>query len=196
MVRPRKDKFEETSYAFRKGTEHELVQVSIPFWYNVTFKEKIGKYNDGKSIYGTATQIVSNLEHTKDEIIKSFQEKELKVIKFEDFTTKLPNFCERCGRTGVPIIQKKSNYDKRHRSVTQSPTRNNRPDEYRWIYQHKEGKKICIIAIFDVKNFRFNNPKNRTSELAKHFFPRYLEKMKKELDISDFFQKFANTNHA
>jgi len=180
MARPRKDKFEETSYAFRKGTEHELVEVSLPFWLNVTFKQKIGKYNDGKSIYGTTTQIVSNLEHTKDEIIKSFQEKELKDITFKDFTTKLPNFCERCDRKGIPIIQKKSNYDNRVRTRTDEPTRRKRLDEYWLNYQHTEKPKICRIAKFNVKKLRFNNPKNRITELHKHFFPRYLEKMAKE----------------
>ncbi len=173
MGRPRKDKFEETSYAFRKGTEHELVQVSIPFWLNVSV---IDKYN-----HGTTTQIVCNLELTKDEIIKHFKKRELRVTKFEDFTTKLPNFCERCGRTGVPIIQKKSNYDLRHRTRTESPTRDNRPDEYRLVYQHAEKPKICIIGIFDIEHLSFKNPKGRITELHKHFFPRYLEKMKKDL---------------
>jgi len=172
MARPRKDKFEEMSYGFVKGSEHELVEVSLPFWLNVTV---IDKYN-----HGTTTQIVCNLELTKDEIIEHFKKRELRLTKFEDFTTKLPNFCERCGRTGVPIIQKKSNYDLRHRTRTEFPTRDNRSDEYWLNYQHTEKPKICRIAKFDVKHFRFNNPKNRITELHKHFFPRYLEKMKKQ----------------
>jgi len=191
MGRPRKDKFDEVSYAFRKGTEHELVKVSIPFWLNVTYKIKAGKYNDGKPIYATTTELVSDLNHTKDEIRKSFQEKECEVMKFEDFTTKLPNICERCGRTGTPIIQKKSNYDMRHRTRTEHPSRSNRPDEYWLNYQHTVKPKICRIAKFDIEHFRFNNPKNRITKLDKHFFPRYLEKIKKELDIFDFFQRFA-----
>jgi len=181
MARPRKDKFEEFSYEFRKGTEHELIQVSIPFWLNVTYKVKVGKYNNGKPIYATATEIVSDLNHTKDEIRKHFQEKKCEVMKFENFTTKLPNFCERCGKTGTPTILKKSTYDNRLRTGTEHPSRSNRPDEYRLVYQHTEKPKICIIGIFDIEHFRFKNPKGRITELHKHFFPRYLEKMKKEL---------------
>jgi len=172
MVRPNKDKFEETSYRFEKGTEHRLVQVSLPFWFNARITDK---YN-----LGTTTQIVTNLNHTKDEIRKLFQEKEFKVIRFENFTTKLPNFCERCGRKGTPIIQKKSNYDIRHRTRTESPARDNRPDEYWLNYQHTEKPKICRIAKFDVKKLRFNNMKNRITELHKHFFPFYLEKYEKD----------------
>jgi len=40
-MRPRKDKFEETSIGFVKGTEHELVYVSSPSFSKVTFKTKV-----------------------------------------------------------------------------------------------------------------------------------------------------------
>ncbi|MCH8833108.1 MAG: hypothetical protein IIA81_02315 [Thaumarchaeota archaeon] len=188
MGRPRKDEFDEVSYENREETKHELIQVSIPFWLNATFIDKYGN--------GTGTQIVSDFKYTKDEIRKQFQEKEFRIIKFEDFTTKLPNFCERCGRTGTPIIQKKSNYDKRHRTRTEHPSRSNRSDEYWLNYTHTEKPKICRIAKFDIEHFRFNNPKNRISELRKHFFPFYLEKMKKESDISYFFQRLTSVSHA
>jgi len=188
MVRPNKDKFEETSYAFRKGTDHRLIQMSVPFWFNATMIDKYA--------CGTTTQPVCEYYWSKDQIKEIFLALELQILKFEQFTTKLPNYCERCGRIGTPSIQKKSTYDNRVRTSDKPPSRNNRPDEYRWIYQHKVGKKICIIAIFDVEHFSFKNPTNRTSELDKHFFPRYLEKMKKELDISDFFQKLTNVSHA
>ena len=187
MGRPRKDKFEEVSYGFRKGTEHKLVHVSVPFWFNVTLLDKHS--------HGTTNQLVSTIVFTKDEIRKLFQEKDFEAFKFEEATIRLPDFCERCGRTGVPIIQKKSNYDNRLRTRTDSPSRTNRPDEYWLNYQHTEKPKICRIAIFDEKRFLFKKAKDRIDELDKHFFPLYLEKMKKELDISDFFQKFANTSH-
>jgi len=173
MGRPNKDKFEEVSYANVKGTEHRLVQVSLPFWLNATIMDKFGN--------GTTTQPVCNYKLTKGQITKLFQEKEFRVIKFENFTTKLPNFCERCRRKGTPTILKKSNYDLRHRTDTEYPTRDKRPDEYRLVYQHTEKPKICIIGIFDIEHLSFKNPKGRITELHKHFFPRYLEKMKKDL---------------
>jgi len=173
MARPNKDKFEEVSYANVKGTEHRLVQVSIPFWLNATIMDK---YRNG-----TTTIQVCNYKRTKGEIIKLLQKEECKVIKFEQFTTKLPNFCERCHKKGTPTILKKSNYDNRYRSDTEYPTRDNRLDEYRLVYQHAEKPKICIIGIFDIEHLSFKNPKGRITELHKHFFPYYLEKMKKDL---------------
>ena len=173
MVRPNKDKSEEFSYGNVKGTEHRLVQVSIPFWHKATIHDKF--------CLGTTTQIVSDFKYTKDEIIQQFAEKEYRLIKFEKFTVGLPNFCERCHRKGTPTILKKSTYDNRYRSEIEFPTRDNRPDEYRLVYQHTEKPKICIIGIFDIEHFSFKNPKGRITELHKHFFPRYLEKMKKEL---------------
>ena len=181
-MRPRKDKFEEVSYEFRKGTEHELVYVSNPSFSKITFKSVIGKYNDGKAIFGTSDQIIRTLHYTEDEVKKLFQEKNAEVIKIEKATIPLPNFCERCGRKGMPRIERKSNKREYHYNVKQNSTiiETNRPDDYWLIYNHKTKPLKCRIAIFDVSHFLFKNPKNRTSELRKHFFPYYLEKMKKE----------------
>ena len=108
MVRPNKDKFEEVSYANVKGTEHRLVQVSLPFWLNVTFMDK---YRNGTGIIQ-----VCNYKRTKGEITKLLQKEECKVIKFEQFTTKLPNFCERCHRKGTQGERGKVNYSLRKKT--------------------------------------------------------------------------------
>jgi len=86
MARPRKDKFEETSIGFEKETEHELVHVSAPFFVKVTYKEKIGEYNDGKPIYGTTDVILKKSISDEKEIKKEFREKGKKVIKIEENT--------------------------------------------------------------------------------------------------------------
>lgn len=194
MGRPRKDKFEEVSYAFRKGSEHELVYVSSPSFSKITFKTKVAQDNRGKTYYGTSNQKIRTLYYTNDEVKKLFREKNAEVIKIEKAVTQLPNICERCGKKGIPTIQKKSNYDNRVRTRTNSPSRSNRSDEYWLYYQHTT--KRCMIAQYDKNHDLFKNSKNRTSELAKHFFPFYLTKLKKELNIFDFFQKFANASHA
>ena len=181
MARPRKDKFIETSYGFEKGTEHELVYVSIPSYSKVTYKVQISEYLNGKAIYGTSEQIIRTLHYTIDEIKKLFREKDMVVTKIEKATVSLPNICEKCDRKGVPSIQKKSNYDNRTRTRTDSPSRNNRPDDYWLQYQHTTKPMICRIARFDVNHFLFKYPNHRIIELHKHFFPYYLEKMKKEL---------------
>jgi len=178
MGRPRKDKFEETSYAFRKGTEHERVHVSSPSFSKITFKTKVAKDNRGKTYYGTSDQIIRTLYYTNDEIKKLFREKNAEVIKIEKATIQLPNICERCDKKGVPVIQKKSNYDNRVRTRTNSPSRTNRDDEYWLYYQHTT--KRCMIAQYDKNHHLFIKPKNRITELHKHFFPYYLEKFAKK----------------
>jgi len=180
-LRPRKDKFEETSYAFRKGTEHELVHVSTPSFAKVTYKQKIGEYNDGKPIYGTTDQIVRYLHYTKEEIKKLFQEKGMEIIKFEKATIPLPNICEKCHRKGIPRIEKKSNkIDYHERAGRGHRFETNRPDDYWLIYNHTTKPLKCRIAQYDENHFLFKNSKNRINELHKHFFPFYLEKMAKE----------------
>ena len=182
MARPRKDKFDETSIGFKKGTEHELVYVSAPFFSKVTYKVKVAQDNKGKLFYGTTSEIIQSLHYTQDEIKKLFREKNAKVIKIEEATIRLPNICEKCHRKGVPIIQKKSNLDYHYRSSTNKiKTDTGRHDEYWLNYQHTTKPKICRIAQFDEKRFQFKNPKNRITELHKHFFPRYLEWIEKEL---------------
>jgi len=188
VARPRKDRFEETSIDFEKGTEHELVYVSAPFFLKVTYKEKIGKYNNGKSIYGTRDEIVRYLHYTKDEIKKEFQKKGLEVIKFEEATIPLPNICEKCHRKGMPRIERKSNkFDYHPRAVSSYfresgtvKTEVNRSDEYWLIYNHKTKPNKCRIAEFDKNHFLFKLSGNKISELHKHFFPFYLEWLKKE----------------
>jgi len=56
-----------------------------------------------------------------------------------------------------------------------------RRDEYWLIYDHRTESKKCRIAQFDKNNFLFKLSKNKISELHKHFFPYYLEWLKKEL---------------
>jgi len=178
MGRPRKDKFEETSYRFEKGTEHERVYVSSPSFSKITYKVKISEYPDGKPVYATTEQVIRTLHHTDDEVKRLFREKDMIVTKIEKATISLPNFCERCDKEGVPIIQKKSNYDNRIRTNTDSPHRDNRHDEYWLYYQHTT--KRCMIAQYDINHNLFKNPKRRTTKLQKHFFPFYLEKFEKE----------------
>jgi len=179
-LRPRKDKFEETSIAFEKGTEHELVHVSNPSFSKVTYKVKVAQDNKGKSFYGTTSEIIRSLHYTQDEIKKLFQEKNAEVIKIEKATIPLPNICEKCHEKGIPRIERKSNKDYHYRVGTRSrKTNTNRLDEYWLIYDHKTKK--CRIAQYDKNHFLFKNSKNKINELHKHFFPFYLQWLKKEL---------------
>ena len=187
MARPRKDKFEETSIGFEKGTEHELVYVSTPFFVKVTYKEKIGEYNDGKPIYGTTDVILKKSISDEKEIKKQFLEKGMKVIKIEENTIPFPNICEKCHEKGIPRIERKSNkIDYHAREIapfTEEPKhriKTKRRDEYWLIYDHRTESKKCRIAQFDKNHFLFKLSKNKINELHKHFFPFYLEWLKKE----------------
>jgi len=178
MARPRKDKFKEIRLE-SEGIELEVVDVSVPSFVKVTYKEPISK---DKKYYGTTDQIVRSLHQTNDEITKIFQEKGMAVIKIEKATIQLPNICEKCHEKGTPRIDKKSNKldyhareiapleeDPKHRIQT------NRPDEYWLVYDHKT-KPNCRIALFDKNHFLFIRPKNRKDNLRNHFYPIYLGK--------------------
>ena len=183
MTRPRKDKFEETSIRFEKETEHELVYVSTPFFVKVTYKEKIGEYNDGKQIYGTTETILKRSISDEKEIKKEFREKGKNVIKIEEHAIPFPNICEKCHTKGIPRIERKSNKIDYHYRVESESHKNktNRREEYWLIYDHRKESKKCRIAQFDKNHFLFKLPKNKISELHKHFFPFYLGWLKKEL---------------
>jgi len=181
MARPRKDKYEETTIAFEKGTEHELVYVSTPFFVKVTYKVKVSEDNNGKTIYGITDVILKRSFSDKKLIKQEFKEKGRKVIKIEEHTIPMPNICEKCHEKGIPRIERKSNKFYYHYTPKSHSHKNKskRPDEYWLIYDHKPKK--CRIAQFDKNHFLFKLPKNRTSNLQKHFFPYYLEWLKKEL---------------
>jgi len=182
MARPRKDKFKEIRIESIERTELEVVDVSTPSFVKVTYKEKIGKYNDGKPIYGTTDQIIRSLHQTNDEITKILQEKGMEVIKIEKATIPLPNICEKCHEKGTPRIDKKSNeWDYHAREISpidgepKHKVQTNRPDEYWLVYVHKT-KPNCRIAQFDKNHFLFIRPKNRKDNLRNHFYPIYLGK--------------------
>ena len=131
MARPRKDKYEETSIAFEKGTEHELVYVSTPFFVKVTFKEKISESNTGKPVYGITDVVLKRSFSDKKLIKQEFKEKGRKVIKIEEHTIPLPNICEKCHERGIPRIERKSNKLYYHYTPKSQSHKNKskRPDE-------------------------------------------------------------------
>ncbi len=180
-MRPRKDKFEKTSIGYEKGTEHELVYVSNPSFSKITYKVKVSEDLNGKTLYGTSDQTIRTLHYTDDEVKKLFREKDMIVTKIEKATIPLPNICEKCHKKGIPRIERKSNkIDYHYRVETEShENKTNRRDEYWLIYDHKTKK--CRIAQYDKNHFLFKNSKNKINELHKHFFPFYLEWLKKEL---------------
>jgi len=189
MGRNRKNKSEEFFTSNNFEIKHNLSQVKIPFWVNVTYKVKVSEDNDGKPIYGTTDQIVRYLHYTKDEITKKFQEKGFEVINFEQVTVPFPDLCPQCRKIGIPKIEKYSNKYDYHprrgspmfRKSGTEKTEVNRPDQYYLTYDHKINGKLkkCKIAKFDINHMLFINAPNKINEIHKHFFPYCVEWMKK-----------------
>ena len=181
MARPRKDEFKKITIRFDKKTEHELVHVSVPFFLKIIYEEKISEDDNGKAVYGTDDIILKRSIFNKKMIIKEFEELHLKVIEIKRFTFPLPNICEKCHAKGTPRIEVQPNDFYYHYNETMDSKKNksNRPDEYWLVYDHRPKK--CRIAKFDISHLLLIPPKNRPSNLIKHFFPYYLEDLKKEL---------------
>lgn len=182
MGRNRKNEFEESSIAFKKGTEFERNLVKVPFFVNVTIKDKIGKYNDGKLIYGTTTIMLKRNISEKDEIIKQLQKNSAReVLKVEEFPIQFSSLCPNCNRHGIPKVERKSNKIDYHARVSPDSdtghhiTPTNRPDEYWLCYDHKTTPKKCRIAQWDKNHFLFKKNGRVYTGLLKYMMPYYVE---------------------
>jgi len=202
MGRNRKNKFEETSIGNETGTEFELNHVKMPFWVNVTYKDSLGKYDNGEIIYGDATILVKRDISEKDEIIKAFQKTDYKIKNIEEFTIRFSDLCPECDRKGIPKVEGKSNkFDYHAREIaplTEEPKHKievNRPDEYWLCYDHETKPKKCRVAKWDKNRFTFTKHNKIYNKLRKYILPKYIEWKQGELDDFDSFQKFINTDH-
>ena len=178
MGRKRKNKFVESSIAFKKESEFESSHVKVPFFVNVTIQDEIGKYNDGKPIYGTSTIMLKRDISEKDEIIKQLQKDgKYEVLKVEEFPIRFSSLCPDCHRHGIPKVERKSNeFDYHYRVETLSrknPT--NRPDEYWLCYDHETKPKKCRVAKWDKNHFMFLKNGRPYPELIKYMMPYYVE---------------------
>ena len=182
MGRNRKNEFEESSIAFKKGTKFERNLVKVPFFVNVTIKDKIGKYNDGKPIYGTTTIMLKRNISEKDEIIKQLQKNSAReVLKVEEFPIQFSSLCPNCNRHGIPKVERKSNKIDYHARVSPDSdtghhiTPTNRPDEYWLCYDHETKPKKCRIAQWDKNHFLFKKNGRVYTGLLKYMMPYYVE---------------------
>jgi len=132
MGRPFKNHCEEISIGTIKDRKFGLWQVKTPFFTKVTFKNKLGKYYNGKSIYGTSWEIINKPISKKDEITKEFLEKDKKIINMEEYYIQFLDICPLCGHNkGIPKIERKDTSDNRWRVSPHYKNTKTRPDEYR-----------------------------------------------------------------
>ncbi len=182
MGRHRKNKFEEATIAYEKGTEFEQNHVKIPFFVNVTYKVPILEEKNGKKHYGITTNLLKKDISEKDAIIKAFQKEGKKVINIEEFTIPFSDLCPNCNRKGVPKVERKSNkidYHARVRDTFTEPPKHtvktNRPDEYWLTFDHDTKPKKCRIAQWDKNHFLFKKKGKAYAELLKYTMPFYVE---------------------
>ncbi len=181
MGRLRKNKFEEATIAYEKGTEFEQNHVKIPFFVNVTYKVPILEEKNGKKHYGITTNLLKKDISEKDAIIKAFQKEGKKVINIEEFTIPFSDLCPNCNRKGVPKVERKSNkidYHARVRDTFTEPLKHtvktNRPDEYWLTFDHEKKPKKCRIAQWDKNHFLFKKKGKTYTELLKYTLSYYV----------------------
>jgi len=149
----------------------------FPFFVNVTIKEKIGKYNDGKPIYGETTVPLKRDISEKDKIIKEFEKDgNRKVLKVEEYPIQFSSLCPDCNRHGIPKVETRKPIDYHYRSRTREIQKDTgRPIEHWLCYDHKTKPKKCRIAQWDKNHFLFKKNGRAYTELTKYLMPYYVE---------------------
>ena len=146
-----------------KQQEHNISKVKIPYFFKVSIQDKIGEYNNGKSIYGT-----------QDVISKEPFPKEWDIVKYEPVEIAFLNKCPKCGKEGRPRIDKKNN-----EHYHQPKYASHRVEEYRLIYNHKQEDKTvkpCIVARFNQKDGIFTETGKVSKKVVDYVFPNYIIK--------------------
>lgn len=170
MGRPHANKSDDFTIGHDQTIQH-LTQVELPNFKRITYQEKIGKFNDGKPIYGT-TDYVSNRPTPKG----------MKVVKSKAHTMRLVNICPNCHKEGRPRMAKRPNkWDyhvylepdmvKSENDIIKRPT--GRRDSYFLVYDHKiDGKKIThSIVRFDENHGFFTKRGKLSDKLKEVMFP-------------------------
>jgi len=138
------NKFQETTIAFKKGTEFRLFDVKLPFSSKVTFET-----TDPKFVKAQSDKIVNISPSEKKKITKLFKDNGYRVLKIQPFIMQVPEICPTCKKKGVPKIEKKNATDKRDRNwkFRENIPKEPRPHEYWLVFVHNSRSK-CRISRF------------------------------------------------
>jgi len=144
MGRKPSNKFQETTIAFKKGTEFRLFDVKLPFSSKVTFET-----TDPKFVKAQSDKIVNISPSEKKKITKLFKDNGYKVLKIQPFIMQVPEICPTCKKKGVPKIEKKNAFDNRYRIQRNFDQKKGkqRPDEHWLVFVH-DSKSKCRISRF------------------------------------------------
>jgi hypothetical protein len=171
-----KNEFIESSYAFERGTEFRLFSVKVPFIHTITLETtnpNIVKTGTTREYYAVTEQDLAAIRKEVENDPFGFR-----IVKIEESTRKLIDFCPRCDQRGTPKIEKKDTRDNRERTWRNKDetTRTERPVEFWLTYTHTRSKKcrICQYVNTPYPSYKQNN-----LDIENYFFPQVLEFIKK-----------------
>lgn len=174
MGRKPKSSFIEGTIAYKKGTEHKVFDVKLPFSVKVTYKMQISADLDGNPLYGETTTYVRKPISAKKLIRKEIQKMGYKVVKIESQIVQFTDLCPQCDRSGIPKIEKKDTTDNRIRNwpYKEEKLRTKRPDEYWLVYTHRDKPKKCrIIQAVNKPYPSFKKNLRKDINIRKYYFP-------------------------
>ena len=181
MGRKPKSSFIEGTIAYKKGTEHKVFNVKLPFSVKVTYKTQVSADLDGNPLYAETTTYVSKPISEKKMIRKEIQKMGYKVIKIEPQIVQFTDLCPQCDRSGIPKIEKKDTTDNRIRNWTykEEKLRTKRPDEHWLTYTHRTKPKKCrIIRAVNTPYPAFKKNLRKNIDIRKYYFPQVIGLLK------------------
>jgi len=170
--------FQETSIAFKKGTEFRLFDVKLLLSSKVTFETTDPKFTKGQS-----TQVIHIPPTKKTRITKLFEDKGYRVIKIEPLTIQVPEICPTCQKKGVPKIEKKNAIDKRNRNwkFKEEVPQKQRPYEYWLVFVHSSRSKCRISRFIPLPYPSWRTQTDTKFPYRKFMFPYNLGWLKSQL---------------
>jgi len=181
-----KSSFIEGTIAYKKGTEHKIFDVKLPFSVKVTYKTQVSADLDGNPLYAETTTYVSKPISEKKLIRKEIQKMGYKVKKIEPQIVKFTDFCPQCHQSGIPKVERKDTKDNRIRNWTYKEKRppTKRPDEYWLIYTHKTKPTKCRIQqAVNTPYPAFKKNLRKDIDIRKYYFPQVIGLLKKKEKI-------------
>ncbi len=181
MGRKPKSSFIQGTIAYKKGTEHKVFDVKLPYSVKVTYQVQVSANLDGSPIYGESTTYVNKPISEKTKLRKEIQKMGYKVKKIEPQIVKFTDLCPQCDRSGIPKIEKKDTTDNRARTWRnkEEKPRTKRPDEYWLTYTHKTKPKKCrIIRAVNNPYPAFKKNLRKNIDITKYYFPQVVGLLK------------------
>ena len=177
MGRKPKNKFEESSLAFKEDSKFRRYDVKMPFLYAITVETNDPNNAKMQTTWEYFVKDDSNL----DVLIKNIENDpfKVKVIKVEPAVRPHTDLCPRCHGRGVPKIEKKNTSDNRERSwrnKEKTSSQKKREPEYWLTYTHSRTKKCRIRQYVNTPYPAF---KQNSIDIEKYFFHQIIGNMKR-----------------